>query len=184
MTFNNFEELVHTIENDLGQEFKNDFRNSRKFLAGLTNLPNYIMFSEFDDKKSEWVYKRGRKKEIQYHIFLREGKIGYGLAINSQRGSFNNDDPAEIANDFGKAFKNISDKKAIFLTLHCEIPKVSPEVDCGCLYTTFPTAVELANVPSNTAFCQINVDKSFFVILLTTSKVVVSVKLVNKTFLT
>ena len=110
MTFNNFEELVHTIENDLGQEFKNDFRNSRKFLAGLTNLPNYIMFSEFDDKKSEWVYNRGGKKEIQYHIFLREGKIGYGLAINSQRGSFNNDDPAEIANDFGKAFKNISDK--------------------------------------------------------------------------
>lgn len=110
MTFNNFEELVHTIENDLGEEFKNDFRQSRKSLAGLTNLPNNLLFSEFDSQKSEWVFNRGGKKEIQYHIFLREGKLGYGLAINSQRGSFNNDDPAKIANDFGNAFKNLSGK--------------------------------------------------------------------------
>lgn len=110
MTFNNFEELVYTIENDLGEEFKNDFRQSRKSLAGLTNLPNNVLFSEFDHQKSEWVFNRGGKKEIQYHIFLRDGKLGYGLAINSQRGSFNNDDPAEIANDFGNAFKNLLDK--------------------------------------------------------------------------
>ncbi|MFN3772736.1 AAA family ATPase [Cloacibacterium normanense] len=110
MTFNNFEELVHTIENDLGEEFKNDFRQSRKSLAGLTNLPNNLLFSEFDSQKTEWVFNRGGKKEIQYHIFLREGNLGYGLAINSQRGSFNNDDPAEIANDFGNAFKNLSGK--------------------------------------------------------------------------
>ena len=66
MTFNNFEELVHTIENDLGEEFKNDFRQSRKSLAGLTNLPNNLLFSEFDSQKSEWVFNRGGKKEIHY----------------------------------------------------------------------------------------------------------------------
>lgn len=109
MEFKNFESLINKIEQDLGAQFKNNYRTSRKHLAGLNNLPNQIIFSEFDSDKSQWVYNRGGKKEIQYHIFLREGEIGYGLGINSQRGSFNNDDPAEIANAFGRAFQQLYD---------------------------------------------------------------------------
>ena len=107
MTFQNFENLINKIEKDLGIEFNDDFRESRKKLAGLTNLPNRIIFSEFDKNKSEWVFNRGGKKEIQYHIFLRNNEIGYGLGFNSQRGTFNNDDPAEIANLFGNSFKDL-----------------------------------------------------------------------------
>ncbi len=110
MVFKNFEALIKKIEEDLGATFNKNFRETRKQLAGLTNLPNFIVFSEFDKDRSEWVYNRGGKKEIQYHIFLRNGQLGYGLGINSQRGAFNNDDPAEIANSFGDAFKNLLDE--------------------------------------------------------------------------
>jgi MoxR-like ATPase len=107
MEFKNFETLIKKIEEDLGSEFNQTFRQERKKLAGLKNLPNQIIFSEFDKDKSEWVYNRGGKKEIQYHIYLRNNELGYGLGINSQRGSFNNDDPKVIANSFGNSFKEI-----------------------------------------------------------------------------
>lgn len=104
MKFQNFEDLIKNIEKDLGSEFKQNFRESRKRMAGLKKLPNSTIFSEFDNLKSEWVFNWGGKKEIQYHIYFRNQEIGYGLGINSQRGSFNNDDPAEIANSFGSSF--------------------------------------------------------------------------------
>lgn len=102
--FEKFKHLIEKIEKDLGQEFKATYRSSSKELAGLNRLPNSTIFSEFDKDESEWVYNHGGKKEIQYHIYLRDGQIGYGLGINSQRGSFNNDDPAKIANEIGQAF--------------------------------------------------------------------------------
>jgi MoxR-like ATPase len=116
MEFKNFESLIDKIEKDLGSDFNLNFREKRKKLAGLKNLPNQIIFSEFDQDKSEWVYNRGGKKEIQYHIYLRDGELGYGLGINSQRGSFNNDDPKKIANFIGNSFKE----------LYSEIIKILP----------------------------------------------------------
>ncbi|WP_205528304.1 AAA family ATPase [Flavobacterium psychrotrophum] len=107
MDFQNFETLIRQIETDLGDNFNQKFREARKKLSGLNNLPNRILFSEYDKDKSEWVYNRGGKKEIQYHLYLRNGELGYGLGINSQRGSFNNDDPAKIANSLGISFKDL-----------------------------------------------------------------------------
>lgn len=117
MEFENFEALIERIEKDLGSDFNKNFREKRKKLAGLKNLPNQKIFSEFDQDKSEWVYNRGGKKEIQYHIYLRNNELGYGLGINSQRGSFNNDDPKEIANSIGNSFKE----------LYSEITKILPK---------------------------------------------------------
>lgn len=116
MEFKNFESLIERIEKDLGSDFNKNFRGKRKKLAGLKKLPNQIIFSEFDQDKSEWVYNRGGKKEIQYHIYLRNYELGYGLGINSQRGSFNNDNPKEIANSLGNSFKE----------LYSEITKILP----------------------------------------------------------
>ena len=110
MEFINFESLVIQIEKDLGADFNIKFRETRKKLAKLKILPNQLIFSEFDGDKSEWVYNRGGKKEIQYHIYLRDGKLGYGLGINSQRGSFNNEDPKEIANAIGLCFRELYDE--------------------------------------------------------------------------
>lgn len=114
MDFQNFETLIIQIEIDLGHDFNQKFREARRKLAKLTNLPNRTLFSEYDKDRSEWVYNRGGKKEIQYHLYLRNGELGYGLGINAQRGSFNNDDPAKIANSIGSSFKELySDIKNI-----------------------------------------------------------------------
>lgn len=110
MNFQNFEMLIRQIETDLGDNFIQKFREARRKFAGLTNLPNRILFSEYDKDRSEWVYNRGGKKEIQYHLYLRNGELGYGLGINSQRGTFNNDDPVKIANSFGNSFKELYTK--------------------------------------------------------------------------
>ncbi|MEL1243856.1 AAA family ATPase [Flavobacterium sp. DGU11] len=110
MDFQNFEILIRQIETDLGDDFIQKFREARRKFAGLTNLPNRILFSEYDKDRSEWVYNRGGKKEIQYHLYLRNGELGYGLGINSQRGTFNNDDPVKIANSFGNSFKELYTK--------------------------------------------------------------------------
>ncbi len=103
--FEDFEDLIKKIENNLGNDFNNRFRFIRKELNKSKKLPNRQILTQFDQNKSEWVYNYGGKKEIQYHLFLRDNVLGYGLGINSQRGSFNNDDPAATANLIGASFK-------------------------------------------------------------------------------
>lgn len=114
LKFEDFEALIKETNNQLGTEFINTFRSQRKKLKGKDRKPNSGYLLKFEGNEQTWVKNEGSKDEIQYHLYVREGKIGYGFGINTRRGSFYNDDILNEVQPYAKA-------------LHILLPKIQED---------------------------------------------------------
>lgn len=115
LTFSGITEIVQYVNNSLG-DWCNEFGQKRKKLAGMTRAPSRgKLFADNDDvEKRGWAINEGGHKEIQYHIFYREGKIGYGLGFSVQYTSFYNDKTnVEYLKPYTDAYCAVRDDKEI-----------------------------------------------------------------------
>lgn len=84
LTINNIKTLIEYINDDIG-EFKNTFSKTRKsLLVRLKNQPRSTVLFHYKHEDRDWAINYGGSDEIQYHIYLRGDKLGYGLGINTQ----------------------------------------------------------------------------------------------------
>lgn len=91
ITFKNIEDLVGIINNELG-DFCSKFQYTRKKLlnkGSATNRDKLFIVSD-KDKDRDWVINPGGGTQIQYHLFLRNGKLCYGIGFNTQYVPFAN----------------------------------------------------------------------------------------------
>jgi len=115
MEFENLDELVDRINNDLG-EFCEHFQYERKRLCGISPQNKQIIFKS----SGEFAYNNGGKDQIQYHISLNDN-VKFGLGFNTQRGAFYPNDKSIV--EELKPYMNA------FLINEDEIKKVLPEYD-------------------------------------------------------
>lgn len=99
-----FKNLINKINNDLGN-FCEEFAYTRKKLAALGKAPNRCILFKYEIEDRDWAINEGGGVEIQYHIYLRNGELGYGLGFNTQYVPFANDKtPIEWMKPYGDAF--------------------------------------------------------------------------------
>ena len=104
MVITSLKDLIDKINSDLGI-FCKDFAYARKELAGLTKAPNRNIFFKYGDQSRDWAINEGGGTEIQYHIYLRDGELGYGLGFNTQYVPFANEkSPVEWMKPYADAF--------------------------------------------------------------------------------
>lgn len=60
-------------------------------MAQLGKSPRRDILFKYKDADRDWVINEGGGTEIQYHLYLREDEIGYGLGFNMQYVPFAND---------------------------------------------------------------------------------------------
>lgn len=99
-----FKDLIDKINNDLGT-FCQTFAYERKKLANLGKAPNRNILFKYKKEDRDWAINEGGGVEIQYHIYLRNGKLSYGLGFNAQYVPFANDKtPIEWMKPYADAF--------------------------------------------------------------------------------
>ena len=97
--------LVDKINEDLGHDFCDKFRYTRKELSGSGRASSADILFKFVSDDRDWVINEGGGVEIQYHLFFRGNIIGYGLGFNSQYVPFANDmTPVDYVMPFVNAF--------------------------------------------------------------------------------
>ena len=74
--------LVSLINKDIGS-FKKDFLIARKELVGNQKITNSQLLFKYDSEDRQWAINEGAGTEVQYHIYLSNNKIGYGLGFNT-----------------------------------------------------------------------------------------------------
>ncbi|MGP9557883.1 McrB family protein [Psychrobacter sp. AOP7-A1-24] len=74
--------LVSLINKDVGG-FKKDFLIARKELVGNQKITNSQLLFKYDSEDRQWAINEGAGTEVQYHIYLSNNKIGYGLGFNT-----------------------------------------------------------------------------------------------------
>ena len=107
MDINNisFEKLVEKINNDLGHNFCDKFRYKRKELSNSGRASSADILFKFVDEDRDWVINEGGGKEVQYHFYVRQNGVGYGLGFNAQYVPFANEkSPVDYIMPFVKAF--------------------------------------------------------------------------------
>ena len=109
MKIASFKELINQINQDLG-DFCKDFAQTRKILARLGRSPQRNILFKYDNEERDWAINEGGGTEIQYHIFMRDNEIGYGLGFNMQYVPFANDmSPIDWMKPFCDAFVKLYD---------------------------------------------------------------------------
>ncbi|MEN6669538.1 AAA family ATPase [Psychrobacter sp. B38] len=105
--------LVNSINEDLS-EFIIGFRKTRKVLSNKERATTSgILFKNKGDD-ADWAINEGGHNEIQYHIFLRDDEVGYGLGFNAQYVPFNNDKTSlEHIKPFVEAFSSIQNSDIV-----------------------------------------------------------------------
>lgn len=104
MKIASFKELINKINFDLGS-FCNDFAMTRKSLARLGRSPRKDILFKYENEDREWAINEGGGTEIQYHIYMGDNVIGYGLGFNTQYVPFANDkSPVDWMKPFCDAF--------------------------------------------------------------------------------
>lgn len=107
MNITSFKDFIAKINNDLGA-FCETFALTRKELAGLGRSPRRDILFKYEDEGREWAINEGGGTEIQYHIYMRDNEIGYGLGFNMQYVQFKNEmSPSEYIKPFCEAFIKI-----------------------------------------------------------------------------
>lgn len=97
-------DIIDKINSDLGG-FCREFAYARKELAGLAKAPNRNILFKYEDPSRDWAINEGGGTEIQYHIYLRDGELGYGLGFNAQYVPFANEkSPIEWIKPYADAF--------------------------------------------------------------------------------
>ena len=100
-------EFVDKVNKDLG-DFCNTFSYKRKELASLAKAPNRYILFKYTDEDRDWAINEGGGTEIQFHIYLRDNEIGYGLGFNTQYVPFANEKSGvEYMKPFAKSFLEI-----------------------------------------------------------------------------
>ena len=104
MKITTFKDLIDKINNDLG-DFCKEFAITRKQLAGLRRSPRQGVLFKYEDEDRDWAINEGGGTEIQYHIFMNDGAIGYGLGFNMQYVQYKNDmSPVDYIKPYCDAF--------------------------------------------------------------------------------
>ena len=107
MNVNNFslKDIVEKINNDLGRDFCDKFRYTRKKMSNSGRASSADILFKFVDDNRDWVINEGGGVEIQYHLFYRKDTIGYGLGFNAQYVPFANEkSPVDYIKPFVNAF--------------------------------------------------------------------------------
>lgn len=113
LNINNLSALIEYINKDLS-EFIIKFRKERKFLSNKERSTTSGILFKDKGEKAEWAINEGGHNELQYHIYLRENNIGYGLGFNAQYVPFNNDKTSlELIKPFVEAFLSIQNSEEI-----------------------------------------------------------------------
>lgn len=110
-----FKDLIDSINRDLA-DFCSIFAYKRKELAQLGKCPNRNILFKYDENSDRnWAINEGGGTEIQYHLYLDDTELGYGLGFNAQYVPFANDkSPVDYIKPFADAFlvllnKNLDD---------------------------------------------------------------------------
>ncbi len=100
-----FSNLIIRINRDLGA-FTDTFRYKRKELKGSKSASKKGILFKYDKKDRDWAINEGGGTEVQYHIFFRGNKIGFGLGFNTQYVPFatNKTSPIKLVQPFADAF--------------------------------------------------------------------------------
>ena len=89
--FNDICDVVKYVNEKLGS-WCDTFGQKRKEFVGLQKTPSKgKLFADKNIKDRGWAINEGGHKEIQYHIFYREGIIGYGLGFSVEYTPYYND---------------------------------------------------------------------------------------------
>lgn len=105
--------LIKHINNDLS-EFIKIFRNARKSLANKERATTAGILYKYTDKERDWAINEGGHNEVQYHIFLRNNILGYGLGFNTQYVPFKDEKtPIEYAKPFTDALLSLQDSDEV-----------------------------------------------------------------------
>ncbi|WP_271394060.1 AAA family ATPase [Aequorivita sinensis] len=104
ISFENFKQLIDTINSSLGNEFINNFRNQRKRLKGAKRKSGKGYLLKYENSGNRWVINEGAKDEIQFHLYITDNDLGYGFGINTQRGSFYNEDIVKEVQPYANSF--------------------------------------------------------------------------------
>lgn len=108
MTITTIKDLIDKINNDLG-DFCKEFAIARKQLADLGRSPRQDILFKYENEDRDWAINEGGGTEIQYHIFMHDDAIGYGLGFNMQYVQFKNEmSPSDYIRPFCDAFIKIS----------------------------------------------------------------------------
>ena len=113
ITIKNLADLVELINSDL-REFINTFRKTRKVLSHKERATSAGILFKVKDNEADWAINEGGHNEIQYHIFLRDNQIGYGLGFNAQYVPYSNEKTSlEIITPFVNAFLSLQDSEEV-----------------------------------------------------------------------
>lgn len=105
MKITSLEKLTNKINSDLG-DFCEIFAYKRKELAKLSRSPNRTILFKYDKESNrDWAINEGGGTEIQYHLYLADAELGYGLGFNAQYVPHANDkSPVDYIKPFADAF--------------------------------------------------------------------------------
>ena len=105
--------LVNFINEDLS-EFIIGFRKARKFLSNNERATTSGILFKHKGDDADWAINEGGHNEIQYHIYLRDDEVGYGLGFNAQYVPFSNDKISlELIKPFVDSFLSIQDSDVV-----------------------------------------------------------------------
>ncbi|WLP94555.1 McrB family protein [Psychrobacter sp. M13] len=105
--------LVSFINQDIGG-LKKDFLAARKELVGNQRITNSKLLFKYDSEDREWAINEGAGTEVQYHIYLSDNKIGYGLGFNTLYVRFKEEKtPVEYIKPFMDAFIALKDSNEV-----------------------------------------------------------------------
>ena len=105
--------LVNFINEDLS-EFIIGFRKARKVLSNKERATTSGILFKYKSDDADWAINEGGHNEIQYHIFLRDDEVGYGLGFNAQYVPFSNDKTSlELIKPFVDSFLSIQDSDVV-----------------------------------------------------------------------
>jgi len=87
--FKSFRELINKINKELGK-FTDTFRYKRKELANMGRASSRGVLFKYEDDERDWAINEGGGTEVQYHLFYRGDKVGFGIGFNTQYVPFAN----------------------------------------------------------------------------------------------
>src|SRR5690349_7771609 len=105
MRFSSMTELAKQINNIIGKDFCRDFQYLRKKLKGASRATSTDMLIGNIHDDEWWAINEGGNTELQYHIFVGDESIQYGLGFNAQYVQFKNEfTPIDYIKPFMQAF--------------------------------------------------------------------------------
>lgn len=104
ITFKNLADLVNKINLSLGN-FIDTFRYKRKEFTNSSRASSGGQLFVYSDDDRDWAINEGGGIEVQYHIYYRDDRVGYGLGFNTQYVPFKNEkSPVEYMRPFVNAY--------------------------------------------------------------------------------